>query len=566
MHRTHKTMVLRLAALALAFACDAAAQVRGVKGWVAEQVVRPDVQCWAVVVGVSDYRHDTAFLPDLGYAAADAQAFADMLRSGSAGRFPEDHVRALIDRDATSRNVRRALSDFLAPRAGPNDLVIIYFAGHGAADPRCPGRYYLLTRDTDANNMFATAVAMGELREILTEDVAAKRVVLISDCCHSGAVGWSRSAGVNASNEYLRRLSDTKAGLCILTASRAGELSQETPEFKHGVFTYYLLQGIRERLADANQDGFVTVSEAQDFVLDRVRKQTKGAQHPSLYGDGDFDLPLGAPGVSPAQAAPAGAIAVVCDVAGAEIRVDGEVVGKTAASCAWIIRRLSPGLHRLRVAKAGHASFKQTCRVQADQPLQVVAHLPTKRQLEVDAARAAQALARLRSDCRFYLRSMEFGLALGACDDLLADESFAGIRREVEAERRDAQMVQFLWRNAVQHAAVLKGEELNVQAYTPSGGRMRAKATVSDVQGERVFLRMGAKREEISLRQIDLDVLLMLAKAGLPDSDALLHVACGLLCLSREQPSAALAEFAKAEKLGAPVARYRQKVEESLRK
>ena len=130
----------------------------------------------------------------------------------------------------------------------------------------------------------------------------------------------------------------------------------------------------------------------------------------------------------------------------------------------------------------------------------------------------------------------------------------------------DVLMVRVLWQNAVKFAPALEGEELSVQYPSGRSGWVRTKARVTELQGERVFLRMGAKRNEISLRQIDTETLLLLATANLPTNEAPLQIAAGLLCLSREQPSMALARFEAAEKLGAPIERYQRMVQQFLRK
>ena len=59
----------------------------------------------------------------------------------------------------------------------------------------------------------------------------------------------------------------------VLTASRAGEVSEERDDLQHGVFTFYLLQGLKGG-ADYNADGIITVDEAYSYVSTHVPQVT----------------------------------------------------------------------------------------------------------------------------------------------------------------------------------------------------------------------------------------------------------------------------------------------------
>lgn len=85
---------------------------------------------WAVVIGVGEYEHPN--IPRLRYAARDAEAMHRFLTTE--GGYSKDQVLLLTDstRDKpTLHNIRRALGDYLYRRPGREDMVLIYFAGHG---------------------------------------------------------------------------------------------------------------------------------------------------------------------------------------------------------------------------------------------------------------------------------------------------------------------------------------------------------------------------------------------------------------------------------------------------
>lgn len=240
-------------------------------------------QRWAVIVGVSEYGSKS--VPALKYADRDAEAMAAFLQTPEGGLFDKDHMRILINKDATLSNLREAMIDFLQ-QAIDKDLVLIYFAGHGAPDPTRPQNLYLLTHDTDPSRLGTTAFPMWDIQTVITRQIQAKKVVVFSDACHSGGISVdvaTRGLSVtenNPINSYLAELARAKEGMVVFTASAAGEVSQEFPELGHGVFTYYILEGVKGA-ADSNNDLLVTVNELMGYVEEQVKRKTRGAQNPT---------------------------------------------------------------------------------------------------------------------------------------------------------------------------------------------------------------------------------------------------------------------------------------------
>jgi len=240
-------------------------------------------QRWAVIVGVSEYANKG--IPALTYADKDAEALAAFLQTPEGGSFDRDHMKILVNRDATLSNLRDAMIDFLQ-QAIDKDLVVIYFAGHGAPDPTRPQNLYLLTYDADPTRLGTTAFPMWDIQTVITRQIAAKKVVVLSDACHSGGISTdvaTRGLDVTSSNpinQYLAELARAKEGMVVFTASAAGEVSQEFPELGHGVFTYYLLDGLKGS-ADTNNDYVVTVNEMMGYVEEQVKRKTRGAQNPT---------------------------------------------------------------------------------------------------------------------------------------------------------------------------------------------------------------------------------------------------------------------------------------------
>jgi len=249
-------------------------------------------QRWAIIIGISKYQNADL---NLRYAHKDAQALYELIRTPRGGGFDEERIKILIDEQATTENVTRALRSFLKKPAR-EDIVLIYLACHGAPDPDRPDNVYLITHDTDSADIAGTAVPMEHIHDAMQpRNLYAERVVLIADTCHSAALGGGgRRSGIGetaAANRYLQSLSESKPTMAILTSAEVNETSREDVQWGggHGVFTHHLLEGLRGK-AD-NNTGVVTVGALFDYVREQVRKDTGDQQHP-VIGSTAFDRNL----------------------------------------------------------------------------------------------------------------------------------------------------------------------------------------------------------------------------------------------------------------------------------
>lgn len=250
-------------------------------------------RAFALVVGINDYPR----LPKLKYAVNDALEFYRLL-TGSNG-IPSQNITLLLNEEATVNNLRSALGTGLRAAAGPDDMVIIFFAGHGTAEPDSENpdgdglEKYLLAYDTRPGDLYSTAIAMREISYIFKR-IKSERLIFISDACYSGAAG-GRTVNVTGARStidegFLSRVAQGK-GKVIISASAANEVSVEKDELQHGVFTYYLLEGLKGS-ADTDKDGMITVDEAYRYVSEKVPKATGQTQHPVKKGSVEGSLVL----------------------------------------------------------------------------------------------------------------------------------------------------------------------------------------------------------------------------------------------------------------------------------
>ena len=256
-------------------------------------------QRWAVVIGISQY-HDTR-IPSLRYASVDAESFYEWLISLNGGKYAPSRVNLLIDRDATARNIRKALFEWLG-QALEEDIVTIYFAGHGSPQsPDRPSNLFFLPYDAQYDNIASTGFPMWDIETALKRFIKANKVVVIADACHAGGVGRpfdiatraGRGIMVNPIDAGLQNLSKVGDGVCVISASDEGQLSQEGKTWGggHGVFTYFLLQGLKGE-ADYNNDDTVMLGELIPYLSEKVRRATRNAQSPVVAGKFDPALTI----------------------------------------------------------------------------------------------------------------------------------------------------------------------------------------------------------------------------------------------------------------------------------
>ncbi|MEU8512482.1 transporter substrate-binding domain-containing protein [Kitasatospora sp. NPDC048722] len=237
----------------------------------------PDELRFALVVATARYT-DPA-LRQLRAPARDADQLSEVLADPRIGGFA---VTRVVDR--TAQEIRLAAEEFLTGR-DPEDLLLVYLSCHGLVDVR--RKLYFAATDTVKTRLAATGVESQWLLDLM-EDCRARRLVVILDCCFSGAF----SHGLKGDEDLAlgERLRGQGRGRVVLTASRGSEYSWEGEplsgtEPPGSVFTTAIVDGIRSGAADEDHDGYVSVDDAYAFAFDRIRSGG-GQQTPQrwLYG------------------------------------------------------------------------------------------------------------------------------------------------------------------------------------------------------------------------------------------------------------------------------------------
>jgi WD40 repeat protein len=231
---------------------------------------------WILAIGVNSYQ-STDF-PALSYAEDDARAVAEAFAKQKGKVFREVHTLLITDNSPVKPTAENIVDNLNYLRqAGQNDIVLLFVAGHGIIDSS--GDFYFLPQDAslgpDGAVRRSRAVSWRDLKSVL--DVPSKKIILL-DACHSEGVTGRKTRGVEG-DALVRELQDTRG--VIISSSRGKELSQESPEWRHGVFTYALLQGLSGE-ADFRHTQKISMLALATYVSERVPQLTGGAQHPII--------------------------------------------------------------------------------------------------------------------------------------------------------------------------------------------------------------------------------------------------------------------------------------------
>jgi WD40 repeat protein len=243
--------------------------------WTGAKQAEKRPRLFALLVGVSAYKN-----PDLrlAFAAKDARDFAESLRAQDGALYQSVDIETLADADASKPAIETALLK-LRKKAGPDDLTIVFLAGHGVTDAAQDFYYLGADAELDDDLLAATAVSGETIRKGLAR--VPGRVVLFMDTCHSGDGVTSRADMSRATNE----LAEESAGLVMFASSQGREVSFERSDWQNGAFTEALLAIVADdRLY--GEDRKLSIPELEEAVTTKVSELTEGRQNAGMtkYG------------------------------------------------------------------------------------------------------------------------------------------------------------------------------------------------------------------------------------------------------------------------------------------
>lgn len=275
---------------------------------------KPSRDLYLITIGTANYK-DTRYT--LSYPAKDGQDLEQLMQSNTSGIYDNIKTKSLYNEAVTKENIA-GLSTFLGA-SKPNDVVIVFVAGHGILDANFD--YYFGTYDIDFSQPNLRGLAYEKLEQLL-DGIKANRKILIMDTCHSGEVDKEdvffaandeapedddiafRAVGEAVKSDETKAtpsrlagelFNDLRKGTGATVISSAGgvEFAMESAEWKNGLFTYCMLNGLKNRTADLNGDGVIMLLELQAYVVEKVTALSHGRQVPnSRIQNIELDFPV----------------------------------------------------------------------------------------------------------------------------------------------------------------------------------------------------------------------------------------------------------------------------------
>jgi len=209
------------------------------------------VEYWAVIIGVSDYLYfDSAPLfpkpvkgYDLVYSDDDAIKLADQLSF----IWGEDHIKLLVDSQATKSSIQYTITGWLDSKEEVNDVVLFYFSGHGQQDSN--GEYTIWPYNT-SNNSDRNEIQDDTLDSWFRCLESSQQIIII-DSCNSGG--------------FIKELYNY--GRVILSSCRQDEDSYERPILGHSIFTHFFLDAFNNLdNVDDDNDNSISIQEVFNWV------------------------------------------------------------------------------------------------------------------------------------------------------------------------------------------------------------------------------------------------------------------------------------------------------------
>lgn len=229
----------------------------------------------AIVVGVEDYDERLTGFRQLDYSADDAHLIGSALRSIG---YSAQQIDILTDTKASKSVVLNRIRQ-RAKALGKDGTLLFFFSGHGLGRD---DENYLATYGAVANDLVRDGLAVRDVVAAIHES-GVRRAVLLLDACRNDPTPGSKSANVGFTAV------NAGEGIQILLSTGRGEVSWEHPDLKHGVFSYFLANGLRGGKQQFSQLADYVEREVTAWTVSR-KVQTQKPFRSGEHRGGDFLL------------------------------------------------------------------------------------------------------------------------------------------------------------------------------------------------------------------------------------------------------------------------------------
>ncbi len=241
--------------------------------------IKPNKNAYAIVIGIEQYRQK---LPKVDFAVSDAKLVSNYLSKVMG--YPEENIVTLINDRAAKSDLEKYFEKWLSNNIEKGGTVFIYYSGHGAPNPQT-GDAYLVPYDGDPSFIDQTGYSLKRMYDVLGK-LPAKEIVVALDSCFSGAGGRSVLAeGARPLVMNFEKSLMISKNMVILAAAAGNQISSTYKEKGHGLFTYFMLKGIKNEDV-VKKDGSIAIIDLFTYVkplVERIaRKQYNNEQTPQL--------------------------------------------------------------------------------------------------------------------------------------------------------------------------------------------------------------------------------------------------------------------------------------------
>lgn len=242
----------------------------------------------SIIIAEKDYQNPD--VPKVKYAVRDATVVKSYLINTLGYR----KGNIIYEMNASKGVFERIFGTTIEPHGQLYNLikpyksdVFIYYSGHGLPDPKTKKAYFCPT-DANPNYIRLSGYPLDTFYKNLAK-LPARSVTVVIDACFCGtSEAGSLLKDMSPMVIILKDSAKPFKNGVVLTSCSRNEVSSWYPDKRHGLFTYYLLKGLRGE-ADLNHDKKITISEIYSFVKKNVsymaRRLHNRKQTPELLGE-----------------------------------------------------------------------------------------------------------------------------------------------------------------------------------------------------------------------------------------------------------------------------------------
>ena len=237
---------------------------------------------YALLIGVNEYAKP---IRSLRYCVNDTKLLAESFEKSG---IPKENIFLVTDdcpaeRRPTGENIRHQI-EIVTQLMEPDDQLIISFAGHGVL---IDGKSYLCPSDTNLNNK--NSVISRDWAFDQLEKCKAKQKVFIIDACRD-EVAFGDQRALSGARTLEDPIGADTHGFILIASCDKTQQSWEHSNLKHGVFTYFLAQGLAGAAQD--EDGYVSVMNLFQYASGKTKKyvyrEFNRAQVPTFRQGGEM--------------------------------------------------------------------------------------------------------------------------------------------------------------------------------------------------------------------------------------------------------------------------------------